>query len=49
MAQGANVCKTGATEAGQAMVVSPAPARMAAMAHIAAAPAIPRLPATIST
>ena len=48
MASGASVCRMGRQLSGQATVVSPAPARRAARVHMAAAPAIPRDPATIS-
>ena len=49
MAQGSSTCKMGTMEAGQATVTSPAPLRSAAPAHSAAAPAMPMLPATMST
>ena len=48
MAQGARVWIMFNMDSGQATVVSPAPARMAAWAQMAAAPAMPREPATIS-
>ena len=48
MAQGARVCRIGTMDAGAASVTRPTPLLSAAWAQIAAAPAMPRLPATIS-
>ena len=48
IAPGTSVCRMGTMERAQAMVTSPAPLRSAADAQSAAAPAMPKEPATIS-